>query len=378
MTLSRPWSVLFFLFFAMVHAAGASEYYTLAEFQRLHPEEIPKGGAFDKIVQQRGIPVATNTRKRPVRIAFIYPGRQASDYWRRSVAAFRGRMDEIGVHSEISQLFSKPAVDYRVQEKQIKQALEQDPDFLVFTLDVFRHRRIIEQIISRQRPRLILQNITTPLKAWEGRHPFLYVGFDHARGSRLIADYFIRHAGETGEYAVLYFSRGYVSAMRGDTFISYLSSVCPALRLSAAYYTDGNRLKSRQAALEILRSDPLPRFIYACATDVALGAVDALYLNAPPDRDRTVMLNGWGGGGSELAAIGKGRMDVTVMRMNDDNGVAMAEAIRLAVQGKADQVPRVYSGSFALVDNGIAPSRLQDLKRRAFRYSGLPSPGETQ
>jgi autoinducer 2-binding protein LuxP len=83
-----------------------------------------------------------------------------------------------------------------------------------------------------------------------------------------------------------------------------------------------------------------------------------------------IMINGWGGGSSELEAIVDNEMDVTVMRMNDDNGVAMAEAIRLDLEGRDQQVPTIFSGEFTLVEKGIDSKELNRLKKRAFRYSG--------
>ncbi|OQY59595.1 MAG: hypothetical protein B6245_05820 [Desulfobacteraceae bacterium 4572_88] len=80
-------------------------------------------------------------------------------------------------------------------------------------------------------------------------------------------------------------------------------------------------------------------------------------------------MNGWGGGGPELEAIVGNELDVTLMRMNDDNGVAMAEAIRLDIEGKGDAVPTIFSGDFVLVEKGICQKKLNQLKSKAFRYS---------
>ena len=57
------------------------------------------------------------------------------------------------------------------------------------------------------------------------------------------------------------------------------------------------------------------------------------------------------------------------MRMNDDNGVAMAEAIHLDLAGRAAEVPTVYSGDMMVVDGDTTPQELERLKARAFRYS---------
>ena len=57
------------------------------------------------------------------------------------------------------------------------------------------------------------------------------------------------------------------------------------------------------------------------------------------------------------------------MRMNDDNGVAMAEAISLDLQQMAETVPTVYSGEIVQIDQTLTDTDLQALKTRAFRYS---------
>jgi autoinducer 2-binding protein LuxP len=349
------------------YVSALDDYITVQEFHTLHPEQVEHMEKFTDIVRKSGQPITAGTQQQPIRIAFIYPGEQVSDYWRRSVTSFKQRMDEVGIQYEVFEYFSKPAVDIRLQEQQMRTALEKDPDYLVFTLDAQQHQRVIERLITKGRPKLILQNITTPLRSWEGKQPFLYVGFDHATGSEMLADYYLKHTQGEGEYAVLYFSQGYVSAMRGDTFIEYLKEQTN-LKLVASYYTDGDREKSKQATLEILQEHPTVKFIYACATDVAIGAIDAL---RQAGRLGDIPVNGWGGGSSELTAIMDGDMDATVMRMNDDNGVAMAEAIRLDLEGRDTEIPTVYSGDFVLVQKGIRQDELNTLKARAFRYSGI-------
>ena len=55
--------------------------------------------------------------------------------------------------------------------------------------------------------------------------------------------------------------------------------------------------------------------------------------------------------------------------MNDDNGVAMAEAIKLDLKGQANKIPTIYSGEFKLVKKGIDKKSLENYKKRAFRYT---------
>lgn len=337
---------------------------TVSEFVQAHPEQVPLMDDFNARVKASG-KRCKQSAARTVQIAFIYPGLQVSDYWRRSISSFKKRMDEIGISYSIKEYYSKPVVDQGLQSQQIEEALESDPDYLVFTLDVFKHKEIIERILYRKRPKLILQNVTTPLKEWEGRQPFMYVGFDHAIGSRMLADYYMNKFGGKGQYGLLYYSKGYVSTMRGDTFQRAIAENSE-IRLRASAYTDGKINDAYTAATEFLENYDLD-FLYTCATDIAIGAIQALEASGKSD---SVLVNGWGGGSTELDAIMDGMLDVTVMRMNDDNGVAMAEAVCLDATGRGDMVPTIFSGEMALVEKGISREALDTLIRKAFRYSG--------
>lgn len=360
------WAVLSVAPAVQAAQLSAEEYYTVEEYQKKHPAQLRTMMRFQTLVRGGATPVTRNLPH--IRIAFIHPGVQASDYWQRSAASFKARMDELGLRYELLEFRSRPTLDVRLQEQQLREALQADPDYLVFTLDVGRHKKMIEQVLERGRPKIILQNITTPLRSWEGRQPLLYAGFDHISGTRLLADHFMLNRPQGGTYAMLYFSQGYVSTMRGDTFKAF---VHPHWNLAGTYYTDGIRAKARQATLDILSSQDVD-LIYACATDTALGAAEAMEQTGMQGK---VLLNGWGGGSAELQALLTGKLDVTVMRMNDDNGVAMAEAIRLDLEGRPHEIPVIFSGEFVLVRKDIGHDTLEYLKKRAFRYSGWDDSG---
>lgn len=82
------------------------------------------------------------------------------------------------------------------------------------------------------------------------------------------------------------------------------------------------------------------------------------------------MVNGWGGGSAELAAMQKQDLNFTVMRMNDDNGVAMADAIILDRNGQSSAVPQIYSGKIVLITKEQSMDVINSMKKQAFRYSG--------
>jgi autoinducer 2-binding protein LuxP len=339
-----------------------SDYWNYQEFLKNYPEQKQLTEQLQQTVLEMAVPLSVEQTK-PVTISVVYPGQQVSDYWVRNIAAFERRLEELGIAYQLNQVFTRPNDDYRQQSVSLMEAVKNNSGYLIFTLDTTRHRKFVEHVLHSTDTKLILQNITTPVKAWSDNPPFMYVGFDHVEGSLLLADYFKqRFDGAIANYSVLYFSEGYVSDARGGTFIEQMDSD-HRFKLATSYYTKANRDSGRSAAINALKQYPNIDFIYACATDVALGVTDALRELGKTN----VVVNGWGGGSAELDAIERGDLDVTVMRMNDDTGVAMAEAIKWDLEQKP--VPQAYSGRFELVTADDSAQRIDELKSIAFRYS---------
>lgn len=316
---------------------------------------------FKSLVQTLSTTPAVD-KTREIRIAIVYPGLQSSDYWQRSIAAFRGRLDQLGIRYELDVRFSKPHVQQDLQETQILEILEKDPDYLVYTVNSVRQRRTVESLLGRAKPKLIIQNLTRPIQDWYDFQPLIYVGFDHAEGARKLAEYYRERFSAGTEYGILFWDRGVVSEQRGLTFEHAIGNYH---RLKASYFTDASRLKAKEATLRLLKEHPNIRYLYACATDVALGALDALTELGRED----VSVNGWGGGKAELTAFRSGLLDVVLMRMNDQNGIAMAEAIRLDMTNRP--VPQVYSGDFKVLVQGMSHDTLNQWLQEAFIYSGI-------
>lgn len=353
--------ILFFATFLPLLAKD-SNYFLIDEYVS-YSKQKAISDEFIKMIHDDAIAIKNENKK--IKIVMVYPGNQISDYWRKSKLSFKARLDELNIKYELVDFFTKPAIEIKEQSKQLFKAMKDNTDYLIFTLDARKHAKFVERIVSKKKPKLILQNITTPLKKWQSRQPFLYVGFDHYTGSKHLADYYIEQTNGEGKYAVLYGSKGYVSFMRGNKFVDYLNENSN-LKVAHEYYTDFNKEKAKKATEDLLKIDSDIKFIYACSTDIALGVIEVL---KEKNLLGKIQVNGWGGGSSELKAIEEGSLDITVMRMNDDNGVAMAEAIKLDINGSGNNVPTIYSGEFALVKRGIKKEELDSLKKRAFRYT---------
>lgn len=354
--------VILVIFLSTTLYSSSQEYYQIDEYIK-YTKQKKISYEFVKTIQEDSKPILKQNKN--IKIVIVYPAIQVSDYWRKSKLSFEKRLDELNIKYELVEFFTKPAIEIKDQSKHLLKALKQNADYLIFTLDSLKHIKFIERIISKKDTKLILQNITTPLKKWKDRQPFLYVGFDHFIGSKILADYYIKKMEGKGNYAVLYGPKGYVSYMRGTKFVEYISSKSD-LKVIHEYYTDFNKQKSKNATLDLLERNSDIKFIYACSTDIALGVIEAL-------KEKNLLgkieVNGWGGGQSELESIEKKELDITVMRMNDDNGVAMAEAIKLDLENKSNKIPTIYSGEFKMVKKDIKKEKLDNYKKRAFRYT---------
>ncbi|MDN3716953.1 substrate-binding domain-containing protein [Vibrio breoganii] len=336
------------------------EYWEYDLYLDEHPEQKKLTEEMEKRIYQAPVPLAIK-QQRPVKIDIVYPGSQLSDFWWRNIKTLELRLQELGIEYELNKYSSRPNLDYRQESESLQQVLKNNSDYLVFTLDTSRHKKFAESVMNNPNTKLILLNITTPIKRWGEKQPLMYVGFDHIRGTQLLANEYKKMFPDSADYGLVYFSPGYISEARGDTFVKYLKDD-GEYALKRAYFTKANRETAYQATMSMIEQESDLDFIYASSTDIAFGVTDALSELGRED----IAVNGWGGG-SEIAAVQSGLLDFTVVRMNDDTGLAMAEAIKLDLQN--DPVPLVYSGEYQVFTKNDEPSLAEALKLKAFRYS---------
>jgi autoinducer 2-binding protein LuxP len=335
---------------------------TLDKFFLINSFEKEKLSRFAEIVSNDGV---KTDRKIPVKIAVIYPAIQRSDYWRFSVRSMEKRLEELGVNYEILRYFSKPSGDSRLQVSQIADAIKKKADYIAVSVDNQNIKRHISSILIKGKPKVFIQNLTTPLTHWLDNPPLMYVGFDHIEGAKKIADHYVKHFSNGAKYLMLYGSKGTVSKLRGEGFESYSST--KGFTPVAKFYTDFDSEKAYQATINTLKKHSDISFIYACSTDIAAGAARAL---KEKGLSQKIMLNGWGGTELELDLIKKKELDFTVMRINDDNGIAIAEAVKFDIEDRSKAVPAVFSGEFVTVSKEMANEEIEKLRKKAFRYSG--------
>ncbi|MBE7637305.1 substrate-binding domain-containing protein [Sneathiella sp. P13V-1] len=366
MTLVATLAAMLTIFVHAEYAFSAEQsttYWTVDEYLSNNPSQVDLSESFEKKIQSAVSGKSKVTT--PVKIVMVLPGLQVSDYWRRSITSMEERLKEHGVDYVLKTHFTKPGDVFREQSKVLIQYLSEDPDYVVFTLNADQHKTLISQLIRKPKIKVMLQNITTPLKTFGARQPFLYVGFDHRIGTEQLAQVYLKRFGGKAKFAILYGEKGYVSEMRCGAFEDLMRAHPEMIQLTT-YHVGFNREKAYLATKDVLTAHPDIDFVFSCSTDIAFGAIDAIKEAGKQDR---VITNGWGGGSAELQAIEDKELAFTIMRMNDDNGVAMAEAIVMDINKLGEKVPVIYSGSMVIVDQKTSVNRIMELKTRAFRYS---------
>lgn len=107
--------------------------------------------------------------------------------------------------------------------------------------------------------------------------------------------------------------------------------------------------------------------IHVISTDMAIGTANAL---EEMGMTGEIVINGWGGTAIEQELLLAGKLDFTVLRNQDDEGVSAAEIIKLDLEGRRDEIPLAFNGEMALIDRSWDRAAIDKLLEYANRYSG--------
>lgn len=118
----------------------------------------------------------------------------------------------------------------------------------------------------------------------------------------------------------------------------------------------------------ILQAYPEATVIHNANTAMAMGSVEA---QIAAGKEKDVFSTGWGGTGLELEAIRRGELDATPMRMGDDVGAAVAEAIKYHLEGRDDELPNIFLGRITIAHDQMTTDEIDALEQEAFRFSGV-------
>lgn len=341
-----------------------SESWTMLEYFELNPVEKEKLDALRAIAETDAVPVSVEVDRQF--IAFVSPSFNLSEGWARGRIAFEKRLQELGIPFKIDD-YGSTDQDHQRQSAHVDAILAAGTeyyDFVVFgPTELGIQKANIERMVDAGFP-VVIWNYNTPLKDWEGKQPLSYVGFDHAEGAELLCEWTLERTGGVGNFAVMRFIPGFIDDQRNGIFSDCVEE--GGMVNVYDHFAEGDNEKAYQGTQSTLTAYPDIVMIHAGNTATALGSA-----NAAVERGVAgdILINGWGGGRSELDAILAGSLQVTPLRLQDDFGVYPAEMLKMLLEGNADQVPVVGAGNYLLVDDSFSAQDMLDATEYAYRYS---------
>ena len=308
----------------------------------------------------------TGSLEAPVSLAVIYPSQDVSDFWLRAYLAMAARLEEMGLEFEAVQ-FASGMGDHTLQATYTDHLLQEDYDYVIFgPTELSLQQENIKELIDAGR-KVIVLNYDTVLQDWGDEQPMMYATFSHLAGALEMCDWVVDNLGTEGTYALIRGTPGSLDDQRSGGFRDCLAERS-SWEMAYEHYGDFLRECGFDGAQQILSAYPEVTLLHNANTAMARGALSAVQSQGAEDR---VVVTAWGGTGDELEALRLGELGATPMRMGDDVGVAMAEAIRLDLEGRGDELPLVFLGRITIAHNGMDAASIDAMEQEAFRYTGI-------
>ncbi len=317
------------------------------------------------IVGAEATPMATPPAE-PIQIAVIYPSLDVSDFWLRSYLSMEARLNELGIPFEATQ-FASNMGDFLMQSTHAEQVAREDFDYVVFGPSELQAQQDDIRHLMDAGMQVIVLNYDTPIQEWGDDQPMMYTTFSHLFGALNICNWVLENLGTEGTYAMIRGLPGGIDDQRSGGFRDCLAENSNWI-MAYEHYGEFQREGGFNGAQLITSAYPDVTLIHNANTAMAMGAISAVQAAGIGDR---VGVTAWGGTGDELDALRNGELLATPMRMSDDVGVAMAEAIRMDLEGRDAEIPLVFLGRIDIVSSASGADVVNAMAEEAFRYTGL-------
>ena len=334
------------------------------------PEEVNAPGLAEKmrdIVGAKAVPFK-GTLDKPVQIALIYPSSDTSDFWARNYLAMTKRLDELGIKYEATE-FASRQVEHSLQATYANQ-VAQDADLYDYVIfgpsELATQADNISKLAGTDDIETFVWAFHTVLKDLENQ-PRHWFDFNSSVGALNMCAYLQKRLGKNVTMSMNRGIPGITDNQRSGDFKKCIEEEAGWTTEYEHYgqYTDEGGF---QGTSLILQSYPDSKVIHNANTAMAMGSVEA---QLAVNKEKEIFSTGWGGTGKELAAIRRGELDATPMRMGDDVGAATAEAIKYHLEGRSAELPRVFEGRITVAHDQMSEDELSALEKEAFRFSGV-------
>ncbi len=331
--------------------------------------EVDPEGVLDAlrdVVGAPAVPLSVELEE-PIQIAVIYPSQDVSDIWLRGWLAMSARLDELQIPYEAVE-FASGMGDHDLQTTYTDLVIDEGYDYVIYgPTELSIQQDNIKRIIDAPGVEVMIWNNDLVIKEWGDAQPLGYHAYAHLDGAHRMAQYVIDRWGTEGNFALVRGTPGLIDDQRSQGFRDYLEANSD-WNFLYEHYGLFQREGGFDGAQFIATAYPEVDLIHNANTAMAMGAVSAIDSLGLIDE---IALTGWGGTGDEVEAIRMGELKATPMRINDDFGVASAEAVKYHLEGRADELPLVFLMRIEILDDLMDEARIAELEEEAFRYSGV-------
>ena len=302
---------------------------------------------------------AAQAQDEKIEIAYLSPSFDISDAWERVYWSMRGRLDELGVDYDVTQLAVQDATDHAGQLAQVESVIQRGVDYVMLGATEYESAIPGLRKLKAAGIPVVVYNFIEPHED-ESARAMQYIAFDHYEGGRIAGEWAAEKLDGSGKLAVLQGVPGVVSDKRMNGFLSVIEKH-PDIEVVIGVHTDFDRLKAFDATNNLIAAHPDLDLIYGVSTGVGLGIGQALKAAGLSDQ---IYSMGFGGTGDEIIAMEEGWLSASPLRSIDDSGVAVADAFVAHMNG--EEVEPVWSGPFVMVDY---ESDADEIVQHANRYS---------
>lgn len=302
---------------------------------------------------------AVQAQDKKIEIAYLSPSFDISDAWERVYWSMRGRLDELGIEYDVTQLAVQDATDHAGQLAQVESVIQRGVDYVMLGATEYESAIPGLRKLKAAEIPVVVYNFLEPHED-ESARAMQYIAFDHYEGGRIAGEWAAERLDGKGKLAVLQGVPGVVSDKRMNGFLSVIEKH-PDIEVVIGVHTDFDRLKAFDATNNLIAAHPDLELIYGVSTGVGLGIGQALKAAGLSEK---ILSMGFGGTGDEITAMNEGWLSASPLRSIDDSGVAVADAFVAHLQG--EEVAPVWSGPFVMVDY---ESDADEIIEHANRYS---------
>ena len=337
------------------------------------PEQVNAPDSLERFQHVISAPAQEVKQAKAIRIAVIYPNADVSDFWSRSYLAMTRRLEDLGIPFKVTE-FESRQIEHSLQTRYTEQVIANKDkfDFVIFgPSELAVQAKNIESLAAEEGFETLVWAFHTPLKSLS-RQPLMWLDFSSAVGAEALCNYMLARLGKDVAFAM---NRGIPGVTDDQRSGEFKDCVTQKGNWQVVYEHFGQYQRSGGADGADLVSEYYPevRYLHNANTAMTMGVVDALERAGDPNR---FLVTGWGGTALELQALRGGQLNATPMRMNDDLGVATAEAIRFVLASRQAELPRVYLGRITVAHDRLSAQEVDDMEVQAFRYSNMSEPSK--